>query len=636
TVNAGCNVTLTSSHTMTDDLTCANTAFYIGDNNVVLDCAGYTITYGTGGTTQTRGVDNTGSYNNLTVRDCIIIEGIATGNDKDAIYTPSTINSTVHNNTLITVGQSSNGITTIVSSAYNNFTNNTITTSGASGSGILLASDTSNVIGNVVHTNGTTAVGIDVGSLSNSIVMSNNITAEGFGIRLLSSTSVNLSLNNINTTGAGANAIHVIGNSDNNLIYNNNIIQCAANATEIKNLATTFPNNNNLSGNTFSNVAGFDISLGNGVNTTHLIDQSATNYSFNGNSKINFINSSVGEIIYLEAISGSGENLNADVKININYTYINSSKAGLNKSANLTFFGVTGITNAIPMRDGIGCSPSICSNVTNSTATTFHFNVTSFSYYSVNHNVTSNEPTIDYVSPAPNNSITEAGVSYISFIFNVTDLDGADNINRSSAIGSFNKTNEDTRTNLSCLNVSEIGNTITFNCSIGVWYWDANGNWTINASVKDNSDSYVENTTVEMELLLTTGMVMAPTALEWGTLYSGDLNNLSITNPIVVNNTGNKDITSGNVRVTSYNLTGEEQSAYVIPAINFSVNVNNACEGTAMVEDSAEGIASSILSAGNLSNGEAQEELYFCLEEVPLGLIAQAYSTLVDWIIDII
>ncbi|MFH1840346.1 MAG: hypothetical protein ABH849_04315 [Nanoarchaeota archaeon] len=200
------------------------------------------------------------------------------------------------------------------------------------------------------------------------------------------------------------------------------------------------------------------------------------------------------------------------------------------------------------------------------------------------------------------------------------------NINRSSAIGSFNKSTEATRTNSTCLNVSEVGNTITFNCSISVWYWDANGNWTINATVKDNFGASVQNVTREMELLLTTGMVMAPTALTWATLAPTSTDSLANEN-ITINNTANKDITDGNVKVTSVNLRGEETETDYLLAANFTVNNTNTCGGTAMVNNSAQGVSGSTITAGNNTAGSGQERLYFCLEEVTAGILQQAYST---------
>ncbi|MBU3940612.1 MAG: right-handed parallel beta-helix repeat-containing protein, partial [Nanoarchaeota archaeon] len=409
TVNAGCNVTLTSSHTMTDDLTCANTAFYIGDNNVVLDCAGYTITYGTAGTASTYGIDNNGNYDNITIKNCIIIEGAYGGND--AIFLSDTINSTVHNNTLITVGPSADGIYVGSSGAYNNLTNNTITISGASGRGIYLPASTSNVIGNTIYTNGSSSgFGIDVSSTSNSVIMNNNITTEGvtsFGIRVVLSSGINVSLNEINTTGSGSTAILVSSNSDNNIIHKNNIIHCAEDGIKLLKVFANSPNNNNISENTFGDVDGYDLNVGEATDVTYLIDQAITNYSFfSGGNIIHIENSSAGIIRFLSGVNGSGINLSENIQMSNNYTYINSSKQGLNRSANLTFFSVASITNAIPMRDGIGCPPKICSNVTNSTATTFHFNVTSFSYYSVNHNNTA-PPQVTLSSPEDGSSAND-------------------------------------------------------------------------------------------------------------------------------------------------------------------------------------------------------------------------------------
>jgi len=159
-------------------------------------------------------------------------------------------------------------------------------------------------------------------------------------------------------------------------------------------------------------------------------------------------------------------------------------------------------------------------------------------------------PTVEYVSLILPQSVSAGTVTYISFTFNATDADGASNLNNSAAIGSFNLTGETTRTNTSCSFLAESGNTREYNCTIGIWYWDGTGNWTINASIRDINDAYAENSSTTFELQETTAMVMSPTALTWPSISLTDTNKTSDTDPIVINNTANKNITDGNVNVT--------------------------------------------------------------------------------------
>ncbi len=249
---------------------------------------------------------------------------------------------------------------------------------------------------------------------------------------------------------------------------------------------------------------------------------------------------------------------------------------------------------------------------------------------------TNTVPIISDISDIPDQSITEAGVSYVEFFVLASDKNGVDDLNDSSLNATFSKAGETTRSNSSCSWTSDINTTTAnYTCTIELWYWDGAGAWNASASVLDlsNEGSLPYNET--FTLLETTAMVMSPNSLSWDTMLPGGLDKLSNNDPITINNTGNKNIASGNVRVKAYDLVGETNSDYSIPAANFTVNVNDACEGTKMQNNTVVGIINSILSAGNNSAGQGQEQLYFCLEEVP-ALIQQTYSTVLSWVIDII
>lgn len=257
----------------------------------------------------------------------------------------------------------------------------------------------------------------------------------------------------------------------------------------------------------------------------------------------------------------------------------------------------------------------------------------------VSHTVGNSAPTINFVSTIPPQSITEAATSPVELSFLASDSNGAHELDNSSIYASFSLAGEDTRFNNTCIAEEVIDSTtINYTCTIDLWYWDNAGDWDINITINDTEGEYAENSSTTFTLGETSAMVMYPGSLGWTTLYGGDTNTLSTSNPITINNTGNKDITSGNVRVTAYNLLGEEDSDHSIDASQFSVNINSACEGDALTNNTAVSVTSSILNAGNLTAGVAKEELYFCLEEVPSAIKSQSYSTpaLFDWIIDII
>ena len=70
---------------------------------------------------------------------------------------------------------------------------------------------------------------------------------------------------------------------------------------------------------------------------------------------------------------------------------------------------------------------------------------------------------------------------------------GAGDLNDTTASCGVNKTGETTRINSTCAVLSENGNMVKYNCSIEMQFYDAENDWTINCSVKDNTDVNTEN-----------------------------------------------------------------------------------------------------------------------------------------------
>ena len=98
---------VSSSLTLTNNVTNASTCFTINASNLILDCVGYTITYGE--TASGYGINNSGGYDNITVKNCIITKGSATGSANYGVYlSNSTVNSTILNNTIFTNGTANN------------------------------------------------------------------------------------------------------------------------------------------------------------------------------------------------------------------------------------------------------------------------------------------------------------------------------------------------------------------------------------------------------------------------------------------------------------------------------------------------------------------------------------------------
>ena len=420
---ARCNMNLTENYDLTSDLTCPRTAINIKANNVVLDCHGHEITYATADISG-NGINNSGGYDYVTIKNCKIYEGAGETASKHAIrFGGGAIGGTIQNNTIETMGDSSRGISLTGSSNSNILTRNTITTNCAAAFGIYLyASTDSNITHNNITTSEEYAYGISFASSSNSNNISyNNVTTTGsnnIGIWLSFSSNTLVRKNILNTsdtsiyatssnsnnitnntvTASGADGIYVAGTS-NRLI--NNTVTSAGNGIQLNGAlqATVLTNsitassdgmllvgasNNNITSNTFGSVGGRDLYVPfAGSNGNFFIDQRIRSYNISGaGSILYFKNSTAGQIKFLQAISGIGSDLGAVLKIQSNHIEVNSVAApGLNKRANLTFYNPSFSGCPAAFREGVACG-AFCSNFGN-VGTTYYFNVSQFTYYSV-------------------------------------------------------------------------------------------------------------------------------------------------------------------------------------------------------------------------------------------------------------
>ncbi|MEM4703051.1 MAG: hypothetical protein QXP53_01015 [Candidatus Pacearchaeota archaeon] len=255
--------------------------------------------------------------------------------------------------------------------------------------------------------------------------------------------------------------------------------------------------------------------------------------------------------------------------------------------------------------------------------------------------VAAQAPTIDDISAIPDQSITEASVTYVTFYVNVSDAQGYETIDTVNA--TFYLEGEDLRYNSSCVFVNAINATqANYSCTIGIWYWDKAGTWQVNATAND-TDGLISQPYNESFLLLeTAAFVLSPVLISFPTTAPGSENVTSNNDPSLLNNTGNADIST--IQVKGLDLIGETNNAYYIPAENFTVDIETGgsppieCDGTALQNNTFVGIAGASLPAGNNSAGQGQEQLYYCLREAPSSLISQTYSTstLGSWIIKIL
>lgn len=340
--------------------------------------------------------------------------------------------------------------------------------------------------------------------------------------------------------------------------------------------------------------------------------------------------------------------LNSTDQANTNYTFEDLSAGFLcddpDASDTLTYdldFIVDGVVNF--SSSGISCAdPEYVTvtldrgNTTKGENWSFSVNVTdvaeerSSTVFSNNVTILNADPVVVYVSNVSGQSITEANVTPVEFSFNATDADGADDLDDTTAQGMFNLTGEETRMNQSCGQTASLNDTKEYNCTIEIQWYDAAGDWSINGSVQDLSAVLAKNDSTSFPLFQTTAIVLGPSSLTWPALTVASNNVLSDSDPIIINNTANKDITSGSVTVTALDLQGATFSTEFLRAANFTVNTADACNsGTFMINGTATAVAGSSVAAGNftIGDGTGQEEIYFCIENVTADISPQDYST---------
>lgn len=245
---------------------------------------------------------------------------------------------------------------------------------------------------------------------------------------------------------------------------------------------------------------------------------------------------------------------------------------------------------------------------------------------------------------------TESTTTRVLVNITVSDPDGAADINDSSVAINVTRLAEVVKTNYSC---SYLGLQTTtsrnYTCTFYMWYFDEAGTWNITAVANDfGTHTYVSNITT-FQYGLVDGAALGPVSLTWPGVSQGQGNQTSNNDPIVVNNTANN--VYSNVTITGINLVGADPS-YIIDARNITVDNEtggsgcsgagcNECavyptgaSGTRLINATERQIVNSTLGRGNYSVnnfGTGQEQLYFCMPEVPSNIISQTYATPQSW-----
>jgi hypothetical protein len=191
--------------------------------------------------------------------------------------------------------------------------------------------------------------------------------------------------------------------------------------------------------------------------------------------------------------------------------------------------------------------------------------------------------------------------------------------------------------NSSCAVKDYEGSYANYTCNVTMWRWDAAGNdWKVYANISDLDNNVFVNDTITFTVNTLKGFVMTPSSLTFSSMNAGSTNQTP-TNYILMNNTGNTDISSGNVQINATDLVGETTPSKFLWAGNFSasnstgnkIECNITASATALANMTYTGVVNTALLAGNYTgnDGTAQENVYLCLREAGAELTQQYYST---------
>ena len=244
-----------------------------------------------------------------------------------------------------------------------------------------------------------------------------------------------------------------------------------------------------------------------------------------------------------------------------------------------------------------------------------------------------------FLSPKIDKGITHANVSFIA-----EDSNGKLDLNDTSAsvifLGPFGVNNQTISacTKVLCNNCGQTQN--NYSCSLDMDYYFISGDWTVNATIKDNSLNVVENNTKTF-YYEPYKQVNGSNLLNWAGISLIDENQTADL-PLIVENWGNVNFWAS-VNATALNGTGANPGQQ-IPASDFSVS--RFTGGIPPIEcDVGSGSANSLIDGGNVAfglnvlvfNGTAGSDsanAYFCLYPslASLGLDpSQSYSSSRPW-----
>ncbi len=236
-------------------------------------------------------------------------------------------------------------------------------------------------------------------------------------------------------------------------------------------------------------------------------------------------------------------------------------------------------------------------------------------------------PMILSVQSIPAVTLLAGTTKDVIFNFTARDNNGVSDLNDASALAKFNKTGEPLRTG-SCILAETMGSNKKYQCTVQMQYFDDNGAWSVNVSIKDLAGLSGEDSATLFTVSQLSDISINPTVINFPVVAPGGTNIISSQQTETTNN-GNFEVPlDGPLSITSYNLTGLTTPSEYIPAMNFNISglagAGTACTtGTKLADEISTTILGTSLARGAVGN---TENLTYCLTSVPI-ISSQSYST---------
>ena len=230
--------------------------------------------------------------------------------------------------------------------------------------------------------------------------------------------------------------------------------------------------------------------------------------------------------------------------------------------------------------------------------------------------------TIDSVSSiSPVTPLAGLNVS-ILVNFTASHAGGVGNLNDSTALANFSKGS--VSRSGGCSPNDQNSTTTIYNCTVQLTYYDVAGAWSVNVSVSDVNGSQASNGTTSFTYNTLVDINLSITDYGFGTLAAGSGWTAGQSNPVLVDNRGNVNLT---LNLTAYALANGSR---LIGAGNMTVNVSNAV-GTPLVNNTLVIITNSTL-VPDTDAGETNRSLYLYIS-VPSATPAGNFTSQSNWVV---